>query len=71
MCGIVGVLHHDGSPVDRQALERACASLVHRGPDDEGIHVDGPVGLGHRRLSIMDVSAAGRQPMSNEDETVG
>ena len=53
-----------------QALERACASLAHRGPDDEGIHVDGPVGLGHRRLSIIDVSAAGRQPMTNEDETV-
>jgi asparagine synthase (glutamine-hydrolysing) len=70
MCGIVGVLDHGGAPVDRQALERACASIAHRGPDDEGIHIDGPVGLGHRRLSIIDVSADGHQPMCNEDETV-
>jgi asparagine synthase (glutamine-hydrolysing) len=70
MCGIVGVLDHVGAPVDRQALERACASIAHRGPDDEGIHIDGPVGLGHRRLSIIDVSTDGHQPMCNEDETV-
>jgi asparagine synthase (glutamine-hydrolysing) len=70
MCGIAGVLNHDGSPVDQQALARASMSIAHRGPDDHGIHVDGPVGLAHRRLSIIDISSAGRGPMSNEDGTV-
>jgi asparagine synthase (glutamine-hydrolysing) len=44
--------------------------LIHRGPDDAGLHIDGAVGLGHRRLSILDLSAAGHQPMSNEDGSV-
>jgi asparagine synthase (glutamine-hydrolysing) len=46
------------------------AVLRHRGPDDEGIWTDGPVGLGHRRLSIVDLSPTGHQPMSNEDGTI-
>ena len=46
-----------------------CQTIVHRGPDDEGIYVDGPVGLGMRRLSIIDL-AGGHQPLSNEDGTV-
>ena len=70
MCGIAGELRHDGTPVDREALGRAARSIAHRGPDDEGIHVDGPVGLAHRRLSIIDLSASGHQPMSNEDGTI-
>jgi asparagine synthase (glutamine-hydrolysing) len=70
MCGVAGVLNHDGSPVDRAALDRASTSIAHRGPDDQGIHVDGIVGLAHRRLSIIDVSPAGRGPMANEDQTV-
>lgn len=70
MCGIAGVLNHDGSPVDRDALERASLSIAHRGPDDQGIYIAGPVGLAHRRLSIIDVSTAGRGPMANEDDTV-
>ena len=70
MCGIAGELRHDGAPVDREALHRAARSIAHRGPDDEGIHLDGPVGLAHRRLSIIDLSASGHQPMSNEDGTV-
>jgi asparagine synthase (glutamine-hydrolysing) len=70
MCGIAGVLNHDGSPVDRAGLEQASLSIRHRGPDDHGIYVDGPVGLAHRRLSIIDVSEAGRGPMTNEDQTV-
>jgi len=70
VCGIVGVLQRDGAPVDPEALGRAAASLAHRGPDDAGQMVDGPVGLGHRRLSIIDLSRAARGPIANEDETV-
>jgi asparagine synthase (glutamine-hydrolysing) len=70
MCGIAGALRHDGAPVDRSALSRAARSIAHRGPDDEGLHVDGPVGLAHRRLSIIDLSEAGHQPMTNEDGTI-
>jgi asparagine synthase (glutamine-hydrolysing) len=70
MCGIAGAIRLDGAPVDEQALRRAARAISHRGPDDEGIHLDGPVGLAHRRLSIIDLSEAGHQPMSNEDGTV-
>ncbi|MBA2353981.1 MAG: asparagine synthase (glutamine-hydrolyzing) [Acidobacteria bacterium] len=52
------------------SLHRMRDAMLHRGPDDADIHLDGPVGLGHRRLSIVDLSPAGRQPMSNEDDTV-
>src|SRR5687768_1779061 len=55
--------------LDRRALERMRDVIAHRGPDDVGLLVDGAVGLGHRRLSIVDV-AAGHQPMTNEDETL-
>jgi asparagine synthase (glutamine-hydrolysing) len=70
MCGIAGVLHANGAPADPDALRRAGAALAHRGPDDEGVMVDGPAGLAHRRLSIIDLSTAARGPMANEDETV-
>jgi asparagine synthase (glutamine-hydrolysing) len=70
MCGIAGILHFDPRErVDRDLLERMTRVLEHRGPDDEGFYQDGPVGLGHRRLSIIDLSG-GAQPMANEDETV-
>ena len=70
MCGIVGKLNTDRSKPVEPALVRAmCQTLVHRGPDDEGIYVDGNVGLGMRRLSIIDL-AGGHQPISNEDGTV-
>src|SRR5581483_1090769 len=69
MCGIAGLIRHDGAPVRRETIEGMCRRMIHRGPDDEGIHLDGPVGLGHRRLSIIDL-ASGHQPMSNEDGTV-
>lgn len=62
MCGIVGF---DWS--DKKALARAVGRLSHRGPDDEGVYVDERVSLGHRRLSIIDLSSAGRQPMSSGD----
>ena len=69
MCGIAGILDLKGRAVEQPVLERLCACLAHRGPDDEGFHVEGNVGLGQRRLSIIDLSS-GRQPMSNEDGTV-
>jgi asparagine synthase (glutamine-hydrolysing) len=70
MCGIVGILRlRSGPPVDAVRLARMRDVLVHRGPDGAGLHVSGPVGLGHRRLAIVDV-AGGQQPMANEDRTV-
>lgn len=69
MCGIAGYVSNDGQAADRGIVGRMTATLEHRGPDGEGYHVDGPVALGHRRLSIIDV-AGGAQPMSNEDGTV-
>ena len=63
MCGINGIfLRHGGLP-ELVAVERMNAVLAHRGPDGEGVHLDGPVALGHRRLAIIDLSEAGRQPM--------
>jgi len=67
MCGICGVLHFDGRSPSADLLSAMTDSLFHRGPDGGAIHVDGPAGLGHRRLAIIDLSAAGGQPMSNED----
>ncbi|MCK9240972.1 MAG: asparagine synthetase B, partial [Desulfocurvus sp.] len=70
MCGIAGIVHADGRPVDREALEAMTDAMRHRGPDDRGVRVfpggPGPsAGLGHRRLSILDLSAQGRQPMDD------
>ena len=71
MCGICGKFNYDlAKPVEEELLRRMCSVLVHRGPDDEGIYTRGPIGLGHRRLSIIDLSPAGHQPMSHEDGTV-
>jgi asparagine synthase (glutamine-hydrolysing) len=70
MCGISGILNYDPhKPVDHRLIESMNQALSHRGPDDGGYYVDGPVGLGTRRLSIIGVSS-GHQPMSNEDGTV-
>jgi asparagine synthase (glutamine-hydrolysing) len=66
MCGIVGVWHLDGRPVERSVLEQMASTLVHRGPDDEGYWCDGSVGFGHRRLSIIDL-AGSQQPMTSSD----
>lgn len=66
MCGIVGICNRDGSPVSDAVLEQMTNVIAHRGPDDEGMYVDAEVGLGNRRLSIIDLSAAGHQPMANE-----
>jgi asparagine synthase (glutamine-hydrolysing) len=70
MCGIVGIVARDPvRRVDEARVERMRDVLRHRGPDGEGLVVDGPAALGHRRLSIVDV-AGGRQPMCNEDGTI-
>jgi asparagine synthase (glutamine-hydrolysing) len=70
MCGIAGiVMAPQDATVEPETLHQMCATLVHRGPDDEGIFVEGPVGLGMRRLSIIDLTG-GRQPIHNEDETI-
>ena len=70
MCGICGQYNFENSaPVSRRDVERMTRTMVHRGPDDEGYHFDGPMGFGFRRLSIIDL-AAGHQPMSDQDETV-
>jgi asparagine synthase (glutamine-hydrolysing) len=70
MCGIAGVMEFNRrAEVDPQVLRRMCAAMAHRGPDDEGIHTEGGVGIAMRRLSIIDV-AAGHQPLSNEDGTI-
>lgn len=70
MCGIAGILNFGTqAPADREALARATAAMVHRGPDDEGFYFDGAVGLGNRRLSIIDLPG-GHQPICNEDGTV-
>lgn len=69
MCGVAGVFHY-GDPerrVDRAVLQRMTDILRHRGPDDEGAFIAGPVGLGHRRLTIVDLTVTGRQPMATDD----
>jgi asparagine synthase (glutamine-hydrolysing) len=63
MCGLTGEIRFDGRPADVAALERSCAVLAPRGPDGSGVWGQGPVALGHRRLSIIDLSATGSQPM--------
>src|ERR1041385_6049058 len=71
MCGIAGVYHFDpDTRADEALLRRMADLLAHRGPDDAGLYRSGPVGLGHRRLSIIDLSAAGHQPMGNADGSV-
>ncbi len=80
MCGICGKVNLKYQPIQDSLLRRMCRSFEYRGPDDEGIYIFQPdgdrnkpqpcVGFGHQRLSIIDLSNAGRQPMSNEDATI-
>ena len=67
MCGIAGVLHRDGRPASPVVMKAMTDIIAHRGPDGEGHYCDGPVGLGHRRLSIIDLTDAARQPMTTRD----
>lgn len=67
MCGIAGIARFDGRPVLAGEVEVMAKTLSHRGPDDGGAFVDGAFGMGHRRLSIIDLSPAGHQPMLTAD----
>ncbi|HEX3042657.1 MAG TPA: asparagine synthase (glutamine-hydrolyzing) [Solirubrobacterales bacterium] len=69
MCGIVGTVRRNGEAAEPALLERMCAALEHRGPDQRGIHADGPVGLGIQRLRVVDLEG-GDQPIYNEDRSV-
>ena len=67
MCGIAGILHRDGAPASAIRLKAMADVMAHRGPDGEGQVVYGPVGLGHRRLAIIDLSSLASQPMVTRD----
>ncbi len=68
MCGICGIVARESNaPVDQRAIDRMTRVLRHRGPDAEATVINGPAALGHTRLAIIDLSDAGRQPMTNED----
>jgi len=69
VCGIAGIVGRGTEAIDGGDVRRMCQTILHRGPDDEGIYARGPVGLGMRRLSIIDLTG-GKQPIHNEDETV-
>ena len=69
MCGIYGILELGAGPAGASRLDAMARNTIHRGPDDEGRHVDGPLAMGMRRLSIIDL-AGGHQPLSNEDGTL-
>lgn len=68
MCGIAGIFNfHQNEPIRPELIQAMMNSIRHRGPDGEGIYTNGNIGLGHRRLAIIDLSAAGHQPMRNAD----
>ena len=68
MCGIAGVFNLNGEPVSPVTLRKMTDIIAHRGPDGEGFYIDGFIGLGHRRLAILDLSSAGHQPMVSDDK---
>jgi asparagine synthase (glutamine-hydrolysing) len=70
MCGIAGIAFPHGKRVPSELIQRMTETLRHRGPDDSGIFLDDNIGLGHRRLSIIDLSPNGHQPMRNEDGSI-
>jgi asparagine synthase (glutamine-hydrolysing) len=67
MCGIAGIIHLDGAPVSPVVLKAMTDLIAHRGPDGQGQWIEGNVGIGHRRLSVIDLSTAGQQPMVSSD----
>jgi asparagine synthase (glutamine-hydrolysing) len=69
MCGIAGIVSLDERPIAREEIASMCDAIVHRGPDDEGYYIGEGVGLGMRRLSIIDLTT-GHQPVHNEDRSV-
>ena len=72
MCGIVGIcnLDHPESTLSREVLDAMTDAVKHRGPDGRGVYLAPGIGIGHRRLSILDPSSAGRQPMSAQNGQV-
>jgi asparagine synthase (glutamine-hydrolysing) len=76
MCGIAGICNLNGKPIDSKLLKKMTNALRHRGPDDEGLYInnggdcDMKVGLGHRRLKVIDLSKKAHQPMCNEDKSI-
>ena len=70
MCGITGIINKDSSPIDAMELKRMNDLIAHRGPDGEGFYDSGPVGFGHRRLAIIDLSSDGHQPMTFQNKYI-
>ncbi|MEK7448148.1 MAG: asparagine synthase (glutamine-hydrolyzing) [Planctomycetota bacterium] len=68
MCGIAGIFNLNGEPVSPDLLRKMTDAIAHRGPDGEGFYTDNFIGLGHRRLAIIDLSPAGKQPMISPDK---
>ncbi len=68
MCGIMGIFNLDGRPVSPVTLRKMTDAIAHRGPDGEGFYIDSFLGLGHRRLAVIDLSSAGHQPMTSPCE---
>lgn len=68
MCGLVGIFHLDGDPVDLSLIQSLAVAISHRGPDGEGVFVEDYIGLGHRRLAILDTSPRGSQPMQSKNQ---
>ena len=66
MCGITGYFNFDGKPAEQKIIKQMTGMLNHRGPDDSGVYLDGPLAFGHTRLSIIDLSERARQPMVSE-----
>ena len=67
MCGITGILHLNGAQADLDSLQKMAQAIAHRGPDGEDFFLSGPVGLGHRRLAIIDIGEGGIQPKTTQD----
>ncbi len=70
MCGIAGIVRFDGSQIDPAVLDRLTDAIAHRGPDGRGTFIHGSVGLGHRRLAIIDLTNAASQPMLSDDKNL-
>jgi asparagine synthase (glutamine-hydrolysing) len=70
MCGIAGIVNFEGQPANPATLDAMVTCLAHRGPDGRGVYVDGPIALGHLRLSILDPTPAGAQPMARSGATL-
>lgn len=70
MCGIAGFINKDGSPASERDLLTMCDAIIHRGPDDGGTLIEGAIGLGSRRLAIIDLSPAGHMPMESADRSL-